>query len=428
MNKFNKADWLLCIVVVLFMIALGLKIAHPHSVWFKGLLFCMEAALVGGVADWFAVTALFKKPLGFSYHTDLIARKRESLIDSSIKMVQNEFFSRKSLIVRLKGVRLTDLLLDWMDKKQGKEMLIGFCLECLEQSLRTIDIEKSATVVEKEIRQGIKGLPVQTLLVGLGAWITEQKKDEELFERMRLELSCMLEGEETRRKIIAYVEAYIEEQSQNPLFAMMMMFAKSTDIINTEEAADVVQGELLKFVAELQNQDHPLKLWLFKEMKASAADLQEDETWQKVLQQWQNGIADNINVHEEIKKFLQNIIQSCQRENVADMVNHHLTLQSPIVEMVTGEIEKYLNHLRKDETIQSQVEVFLYDLAGRVVLQAQALLGVIVREVMKNLSNEQLNELIYSKVEQDLIWIRMNGSIVGVLIGLVLFSMMQIIQ
>jgi uncharacterized membrane-anchored protein YjiN (DUF445 family) len=72
------------------------------------------------------------------------------------------------------------------------------------------------------------------------------------------------------------------------------------------------------------------------------------------------------------------------------------------------------------------VDSFLFDLLGRSALHAQTLVGVIVTDVLSRLTDEQLNHLVYDKVEPDLLWIRMNGSIVGAGIGLLLFACLQI--
>ena len=70
----------------------------------------------------------------------------------------------------------------------------------------------------------------------------------------------------------------------------------------------------------------------------------------------------------------------------------------------------------------------LYDLIARSALHAQTLVGVVVESVLARLTDEQLNHLVYDKVEPDLLWIRMNGSIVGSGIGLVIFILLQLVS
>lgn len=426
MNRFNKADRLLCILFLLFIIALFLKITYPGIIFTEGLFFCSEAALVGGIADWFAVTALFKKPLGFSYHTELIPRKREMLIQGCVQMVQNEFFSKKKLILRLKKVSLIDTFFIWIEENQGKEVFSGLLIEFIERSLMKIDSGKIAAKLEQEVKVNLKKIPLEALSMQVGEWLIHQHKEEEFFKYLLAELKNLLEGRAAQQKIVDYIEEYVEEQKKNILFALFAFAAQKTDIINYEEAAEVVREQLLNFVEELSEEDNPMRQWFLEKMQESMEELLRDETWQSMLKDWQDGIIENLSLQAEIKLFIDRMILSCKRQPIAQDGNS-LVAQVPITNFIVNEIDRGLEVLKTDVDTNQEVEAYLFDLVGRIILQAQALIGVIVNEVMEELSDEELNEMIYAKVDQDLTWIRMNGSIVGALLGLIIFSFIQVL-
>ena len=77
--------------------------------------------------------------------------------------------------------------------------------------------------------------------------------------------------------------------------------------------------------------------------------------------------------------------------------------------------------MRSNAGARHIIDILINDMAGRSALQAQNMAGDVVRRAIGSMSDEQLNEMVYSKIKTDLIWIRMNGSIVGGGIGLVLF-------
>ena len=114
MKSWNKADRVLFLAFLVFLLALFVHLQLPHSVFVEGFLFCAEAALVGGIADWFAVTALFRKPLGFPYHTAILPRRRQSFIKASVTMVQKEFFSRRKVFRHLERLHLMPMLMKWL--------------------------------------------------------------------------------------------------------------------------------------------------------------------------------------------------------------------------------------------------------------------------------------------------------------------------
>ena len=107
----NKADKTLLAAFAIFVLALMTHLYRPGNRFAEGFLFCAEAALVGGIADWFAVTALFRKPLGFPYHTAILPRRRDAFVKASVTMVQKEFFSRRKIFRHLERLHLLPMLM-----------------------------------------------------------------------------------------------------------------------------------------------------------------------------------------------------------------------------------------------------------------------------------------------------------------------------
>jgi uncharacterized membrane-anchored protein YjiN (DUF445 family) len=103
-------------------------------------------------------------------------------------------------------------------------------------------------------------------------------------------------------------------------------------------------------------------------------------------------------------------------------------LQSRLARLIGEEYQRILELLKSDEELRHNVGTFLYDLIARSALHAQTLVGVVVTSVLSKLTDKQLNHLVYDKVEPDLLWIRMNGSIVGAGIGLLMFVIMKFIE
>ena len=111
-----------------------------------------------------------------------------------------------------------------------------------------------------------------------------------------------------------------------------------------------------------------------------------------------------------------------------DAVAEHLPmLRSRLATIIEEEYDRGLHLLQTDDELRRIVGHFLYDLIARSALHAQTLVGVVVESVLERLTDEQLNHLVYDKVEPDLLWIRMNGSIVGSGIGLLIFIALQIL-
>ena len=88
--------------------------------------------------------------------------------------------------------------------------------------------------------------------------------------------------------------------------------------------------------------------------------------------------------------------------------------------------DKLLAALKNDGDTKKAVEKFLGELTARATLYAQPLVGKVAKSALERLTPEQLNSLVYDKAEPDFVWIRMNGSIVGSFIGIIIFAIIKI--
>ena len=85
----------------------------------------MQSALIGSVADWFAVTALFRKPLGFPYHTALIPRNKDRLINGVIKLVETKMLTKDRCKVLLNNVEFVPLFEKFLLSPEGQRVSLS---------------------------------------------------------------------------------------------------------------------------------------------------------------------------------------------------------------------------------------------------------------------------------------------------------------
>jgi uncharacterized membrane-anchored protein YjiN (DUF445 family) len=114
-----KASITLCFSVI------GLFISALFYDSFAGAMLtaCFAAAMIGGIADWFAVNALFRKPLGIRYKTEILPRKREKIFNDIVDMVQNTLLSKENIKKQLGRYSMPHLILRYLEQNHGKEDL-----------------------------------------------------------------------------------------------------------------------------------------------------------------------------------------------------------------------------------------------------------------------------------------------------------------
>lgn len=85
------------------------------------MFFVIQSALIGSIADWFAVTALFEKPLGFPYHTELLYRHRDRIIDGIARLISEKLLQPDMWKDKLYQISFMDKAVDWLRGPQGRE-------------------------------------------------------------------------------------------------------------------------------------------------------------------------------------------------------------------------------------------------------------------------------------------------------------------
>lgn len=431
-SDWNKADKTLLLALIIFFFSLCVHLQYPHSIVADGMLFCAEAALVGGIADWFAVTALFRQPLGFPYHTAILPKRRQAFIDASVTMVQREFFSRRKIFAHLDRLKLLPLLLGWLNQPETEGRLTRCLIRYGEDFLLQQDMGKQSAVLADKIRGALFQLEPEVFLRLAVRWLRQTGRDKDGLAKLTAYGQQVVGKEEARQAIQRILENYGKSQTRNPLAALLASFAEAADLVNYGEAAALIQRQLQLMLGELGTRDSALQqemLTLFYEQLDGLAD-------EAAIHELLTVLRDNMvrklpleqTIHDtirQLKAYLLSEDREDQSEELAEAAN---LLQSRLEQIVQQEYRRIMILVSTDETLQRCIGDLLYDVIARSALHAQALVGVIVTKVLSRLTDEQLNHLVYDKVEPDFLWIRMNGSIVGSGIGLVLFALLQLIQ
>lgn len=421
----NKADKILFLALLVFFVALGVHLYNPDKVVADAFLFCAEAALVGGIADWFAVTAIFRKPLGFPYHTAILPRRRQAFIDASVTMVQREFFSRRKVFRHLERLHLLPMLLGWLAQPETENRLVLRLVHYARDFLLQQDVRAQARVIAGRFRSTLEAVQPESFFAIWGSWLRQTGKDKAFLSRVALYLRERAVREETRRALVSMLERYGEEKVQdNSLGAFLMGLAKAVDLVNYEEAAELVQQQIVAMLDDLATTDSELQREMLTLFYEKAGELNQEPSFHQLVWELKDRLINDLPFEEVIFRTIDHLHRHFAADKARDvdpLTEHMPALRTRLEEILRGEYRRMLQLVESDVALRRLVGHFLYDLIARTALHAQTLVGVIVTNVLSRLTDDQLNHLVYDKVEPDLLWIRMNGSLVGAGIGLVLF-------
>lgn len=424
LKRWNKADSTLCTAFLFFLVVLMLHLLFPYSLVWKAILFCAEAALVGGIADWFAVTALFRKPLGFPYHTALLPRRRKSFIQASVTMVQKEFFSRKKLFHHLENIHLLPMLFHYLEAPETKEHVISVVLHYMKNMLMQQNMQPVVNQAANILEQKSRALPPEFLWNRVDDYLKESGKDAELLGRLSKFLAPRISSAQMEENIEKFLSSYERKNASEGWSSLLADLAKGFNLVNYEEAAGILQQQMIAMNAQLQDPRSETTKQFLEILHAQATAMTQDPVFCQRLSEWKENVLAEVPFSDLVNRFFHDVVLDWDGAEDAKEMGMNFqkqSLSSAFQNILQKEYDQLLEILQSDEKLQKIISDFLYDLIARTALHAQSLIGIIVERVLSHLSDEQLNEIVYSKVEPDLVWIRMNGSIVGAGVGLILF-------
>lgn len=425
-QTWNKADVALISSALFFLLALYLHLHVPSVIWTDGLLMVSEAALVGGVADWFAVTALFRRPLGFPYHTAILPRRRDSFIHAIVVMVQKEFFSRRKIFRHIEKIHLFPMLQEFLHKEATETRMTGTVLHFIRASFLRKKNKKAIAYLAERLKGILLREDPSELMNRFDALFRTNEWDRKALVRISHLLAQEVSTEETQQSIR---DALAELEREKIGDGFLSRLLEVTNTVNLDEGAELIQRHTCHVLNELGREHSPLQENAIALLHDCIGDLRQDAELLHLAHELQERLACELPIEETLGRLFQGLRKHFQMDlqrEVDPIAEHMPAFYTHLQSILHVEYQHMLFLIEERTELQKIITNVLYDLLARSALHAQTLVGVIVGNVLSRLTDEELNHLVYDKVEEDLLWIRVNGSLVGGCIGLLLFICMNI--
>jgi Predicted membrane protein len=413
MRNRNKANIILISVFILFIITTIIKFLFNGNFTAGLFAFVAEAALVGGIADWFAVTALFKKPLGFSWHTAIIPNNRESIIEKISEMVSDELLSMDSIKNKLSGLDIAGTLLDKLKTDDNGSVLEDQVQSIVMDNLEHIDKEKISRDIDRIIKENLKKEDVSNEIrkILLKAFSDRKHSDwlKMLFDKA-LQIARKTSTREKIYKILREQERYNQETTGASTFFVktLLNVAHGSKHTNLFTISQLLQQELIDTLVLIGDPGHPIFKKLLQNCEDLLDKLDNEDVLVQTLQTWKNGVLERVDMLDMLELLVSSVIETqIYRGEAASFIVEHL--------------DRYKNDLKNDEEMRGWIDGILKEMLEKVIRNEHYLIGEIAKETLESFTNERLNRFIEEKVGEDLQWIRINGSIVGASAGLLIY-------
>ena len=380
------------------------KIVGAHG-WLGYVNAAAEAGMVGGLADWFAVTALFKHPLGIPIpHTAIIKRKKAQLGEGLGSFVRENFMSPEVIETKIREADVASRTGKWLADTRNAERVAAEAstvLRVVVEMLRDDDVQQVLDkMIVKRIAQPQWGPPVGRVLSSL----LEEHRQEALLQLLAdRAFEWSLGADEI-------IERVIERDS--PTWTPRWVDGL---------VGDRIHRELMDFTDKVRrNPDHELRRSATKFLFEFADDLQNDEATIARAEK----VKDQVMARDEVTRAAETAWTTAKRIFMESVDDPTSTLRTRIADSVVHIGES----LRDDANLRDKVDNWIVRAAQHLVSQYGTEITAIITETIERWDADEASRRIELHVGRDLQFIRINGTVVGSIAGLIIFSIGELVS
>lgn len=363
-----------------------------------------EAGMVGALADWFAVTALFRHPLGLKIpHTAIIKRKKDQLGEGLGTFVRENFLSPAVVETKLRDAQVAGRLGKWLSEPSHAERVAteaGTVLRVVVELLNDDDIQQviDRTIV-KRLAEPQWGPPVGRVLAQLLAENRQEALIQLLCDRA---FQWALNAGDTIERVVTR-----DSPSWSPRFVDQLV-------------GDRIHRELMDFTDKVRrNPNHELRQSATRFLFEFANDLQNDDATIARAE----AVKEQLMERDEVTRAAETAWKTLKRLVIEGVDDPNSTLRT----RVTDSVMRIGESLRDEAELRDKVDNWIVRGAQHLVGQYGAEITTIITDTIERWDAEEASRRIELHVGRDLQFIRINGTVVGALAGLVIYTVAQLL-
>ncbi len=389
---------------VIFLVCTWAQKGGGAPSWVGYVRAAAEAGMVGALADWFAVTALFKHPLGIPIpHTAIIRRKKDQLGEGLGTFVRENFLSPEVIETKLRDADVPSRLGKWLADPEHAARVANEASTVLRVLVELLNDDDIQQIIDRMLVRRIAepqwGPPVGRVLAQLLAENRQEALIQLLCDRA---FQWSLNAGETIERVVTR-----DSPSWSPKFVDQLV-------------GDRIHRELMDFTDKVRRDpNHELRQSATRFLFEFADDLQNDAA---TIAKAEN-VKEQLLARDEVTRAAETAWKTLKRLVLDGVDDPSSTLRTRIADSVVliGE------SLRDDVELRDKVETWLVRGAQHLVGQYGVEITSIITETIERWDADDASRRIELHVGRDLQFIRINGTVVGSLAGLVIYSVAQII-
>lgn len=396
------ATGLFLLMLLLYAAMVWLNHQHPAA-WIGYVRAFSEAAMVGALADWFAVTALFHHPLGLPIpHTNLIEKGKKAIGDNLGAFVVSNFLTPTTIRPYIEKLQPSGFAASWLAKERNRILLAQMLKKLLRDILTKLEDRAVTAFMARKA----------------GSLLTELRLNQFAGKGLEYVVNRSMH-EELVTGLAVWIASYIEKQknwigekvSQESYF----FIPKFVD----RKLAEKISSGLTSFFREVaEDPVHPIRTEISNWLLGFADELKEEARWEEEFRKLGAAFLSS----GKLETYISTAWISLKSQLLDDLENE----QSAVSGFIANGVSNISAELSNDKGLQHKIDVWIRYTAYKNILRNVQQVGALISSTIGNWEGAELSNKLELEVGKDLQFIRINGTIVGGLVGLLIYSITRL--
>ncbi len=386
-----RATVLLGLVTLAFLATATLTDGEGASGYLRAAL---EAGMVGGLADWFAVTAIFRHPLGLPIpHTAVIVQRKDAFGLTLGDFVQEHFLNAEQLAAQVEAIGPTTRAADWVLEPANTDRVAGHVGGLAVRLADAIGDEEVVHLAERELRARVEGLDVAPLAGRLLAIATEEGRHRELVDSVLRGLDQFLSENEHllrdrfREETPWWLPEVLDDRIFQRLVAGVRAILRGDTVGGRDELRDRLDASVARIVDRLEH----------------------DPVWARRAEELVRELLD----HPELRRFLADIWGDVKESVRAQSEAETSALRVRLADAIRSGVHRF----QHDPGLVEQVDRLVVSAVGAVAYEFRHEIRELVASTIRRWDGRETADRLELLLGRDLQFIRINGTVVGAMAG-----------
>ncbi len=365
-----------------------------------------EAATIGGFADWYAVVALFRHPLGIPIpHTAIIAKNQDRIADSLARFIERHFLAGDPVRKKLEEVDFAAMIADWLADEKRAGSLSKFAVRLIPQALDAAGSSRLKEFVVGRMREALFKFNIAPWAAKVLDGLTEGRRHQNILDEILAALGRLLLDQNS----LEAINAKIREELPS-----LLKFFKADAFLLRKIVASAAG-----LIEEVRSDpEHPMRAEVDKVVENFIEQLRTSPEYHERL----DGLKKNLLSRPETADLFQVAWESLKSFITEDIAREDSSLEKHL----RGLLISVAGQFRKDVALRAEVNAGMVTVLQAFIEKQKGAISLFVSGQVKAWDIVRMTTIIETNIGKDLQYIRFNGTLIGGAVGVILYSLQHL--